>query len=80
MNHGIRAATGEYVAWLSSDDYFLSEKVSLQISFMLEHNADVSFTNFDCIDKNDDVTLPWTGERFSDIENGVYHAFYFVMP
>lgn len=75
LNQGIRAAAGEYVAWLSSDDYFLPEKVSLQISFMLEHDAKVSFTNFDSINKNDEVILSWTGERFTDIENGVYHAF-----
>ncbi|MGE6376220.1 glycosyltransferase [Peribacillus muralis] len=75
LNHGISAATGEYVAWLSSDDYFLPEKVSNQISFMLEHEAEVSFTNFDSIDQNEEIILSWTGERFTDIENGVYHAF-----
>lgn len=80
LNQGIRAATGEYIAWLSSDDYFLPEKVSRQISFMLNNNAEVSFTNFDSIDKNNQVIFPWSGERFSDIENGVYHAFLLRNP
>jgi glycosyltransferase involved in cell wall biosynthesis len=75
LNHGIRAATGEYVAWLSSDDYFLPEKVSKQISFMLNHKADVSFTNFDIVDNNNKVLIPWFGQRFSEIVNDVYHAF-----
>jgi teichuronic acid biosynthesis glycosyltransferase TuaG len=51
LNRGINAATGEYIAWLSSDDYFLPEKISKQMSFMLNHNAEASFTNYDYIDE-----------------------------
>lgn len=74
LNHGISAATGEYIAWLSSDDYFLPEKISKQISFMLKHKAEVSFTNYDCIDENNQVLIPSHGQRFSDI-NEIYKAF-----
>ena len=80
LNHGIHAASGEYIAWLSSDDYFLPEKVFKQITFMLKNNAEISFTNYDCINKNNQVILNWVGERFSDIENGVYQAFLFRNP
>lgn len=75
LNFGIGAATGEYIAWLSSDDYFLSEKISKQISFMLSHQAEVSFTNYDIIDENNKVIKPWCGQRFSKDVNEVSHAF-----
>ncbi|CAN7578027.1 glycosyltransferase [Peribacillus frigoritolerans] len=80
LNHGIHAATGDYIAWLSSDDYFLPEKVFKQITFMQNNNAEVSFTNFDIINKNNQVVNPWFGERFSNIEYGVYQAFLLRNP
>lgn len=74
LNYGIQAATGEYIAWLSSDDYFLPDKLSKQMSFMLNHNADASFTNYDIIDKNNRVLIPWCGMRFSNLKD-FYSAF-----
>ncbi|MEK4064910.1 glycosyltransferase [Peribacillus sp. FSL R5-0717] len=73
MNHGIQAATGEYISWLSSDDYFLPEKISKQVSFMISHQAEAIFTNYDCIDNEDQLYF-----RFSEI-NEVYQSFYFIM-
>jgi teichuronic acid biosynthesis glycosyltransferase TuaG len=74
LNYGIHAATGEYIAWLSSDDYFLPDKLSKQMSFMLNHNADASFTNYDIINENNQVLIPWCGMRFSNFKD-VYSAF-----
>jgi teichuronic acid biosynthesis glycosyltransferase TuaG len=74
LNYGISAATGEYIAWLSSDDYFLSEKITKQMSFMLEHNAEASFTNYDYIDENNQVLIPWCGWRFSN-QKEFYNAY-----
>jgi glycosyltransferase involved in cell wall biosynthesis len=74
LNLGIYAATGEYIAWLSSDDYFLPEKISNQIAFMCNRKADISFTNYDIIDKNNKVLIPWCGQRCSNV-NDVYRAF-----
>jgi teichuronic acid biosynthesis glycosyltransferase TuaG len=79
LNHGIRSATGEYIAWLSSDDYFLPEKISKQISFMLNRNAEASFTNYDIIDKNNKVVVPWCGYRFSDLKQ-IYKVFLTINP
>ena len=39
-NTGIRASTGEYVAFLDSDDLFLPEKIQLQVK-ALDHNPEV---------------------------------------
>jgi len=74
LNSGLLAATGEYIAWLSSDDYFVSEKVSRQIQFMKEKNIEASFTNYDYIDKDNQVLIPWCGKRFANIED-VYKTF-----
>ncbi|OLS34053.1 glycosyltransferase [Bacillus sp. MRMR6] len=74
LNHGIRSATGEYIAWLSSDDYFLPEKILKQITFMQNKNAKVSFTNYDIIDKDNKVIIPCCGYRFSDLKQ-IYNAF-----
>mgnify|MGYP001168813464 FL=1 len=52
LNAGIRAARGEYIAWLSSDDMMAESKISRQTAFMLERQALLSFTDFHLIDQN----------------------------
>ncbi|WP_404332369.1 glycosyltransferase [Mesobacillus maritimus] len=79
LNHGIGSASGEYIAWLSSDDYFVPEKIAKQMTFMLNNNAEVSFTNFDIIDQNNQVITPFCGLRFSDIKE-VYKQFFILNP
>ncbi|MFD1178281.1 glycosyltransferase [Paenibacillus puldeungensis] len=56
LNHGIRHASGEYIAWLSSDDLFYPEKISRQVSFMQQQSAAISHTNFHYIDGGGNVT------------------------
>lgn len=79
LNHGIENATGEYIAWLSSDDYFLPDKICNQISFMREQNAEASFTNYDIVDRDNQVTMPFCGPRFSDLYE-VHRLFLTVNP
>lgn len=45
-NAGIREAKGEYIAFLDSDDEFVEEKISKQLSIMLRHNPDISYTSY----------------------------------
>ncbi|MEW9700288.1 glycosyltransferase [Paenibacillus sp. SI8] len=52
LNQGIRAASGQYVAWLSSDDLFYPDKVEKQLAHMQAKQALISYTAFDEIDAN----------------------------
>jgi teichuronic acid biosynthesis glycosyltransferase TuaG len=74
LNEGIRSATGEYIAWLSSDDYFLPDKVAKQISFMMKEKVEASFTNYNYIDETSQPIDHWTRPVFSNNED-VYRAF-----
>ena len=45
-NSAIRAATGRYIAFLDSDDYWLPDKLSKQIGKMQEEAASCSCTSY----------------------------------
>ncbi|MDT3428345.1 glycosyltransferase involved in cell wall biosynthesis [Paenibacillus forsythiae] len=49
LNHGILNATGDYVAWLSSDDVFYHDKIRNQALFMEHNRLLISCTNFNYI-------------------------------
>ncbi|MBD0381604.1 glycosyltransferase [Paenibacillus sedimenti] len=66
LNTGIKHATGELFAWLSSDDVFELTKIEKQVTFMLNTNAAISYTNFHLIDANDQITHTNVGLHFQD--------------
>ena len=74
LNLGLEKATGDYIAWLSSDDLFMPDKISKQLKFMLENKLDASFTNYHIIDKFNNVLFPWHCKRFTSITE-VYKEF-----
>lgn len=49
-NHGIKASTGRFIAFLDSDDLWHSEKLNKQISFMHENDCAFSYTAYEIID------------------------------
>lgn len=51
-NRAIEASSGEYVAFLDSDDLWLPEKLERQLNFMQENNCDFSFTEYEHIDED----------------------------
>lgn len=49
-NVGIDAAVGRFIAFLDSDDLWLPEKLSQQISFMKENNISSCYTRYSLVD------------------------------
>jgi glycosyltransferase involved in cell wall biosynthesis len=53
LNTGIDASHGKYIAWLSHDDEFLSDKISKQVEYLQTHPSFVlCYTDFEIIDAN----------------------------
>lgn len=50
-NIGIKAANGNYLAFIDSDDLWKKEKLETQIKFMKENNIVFSYTGYDMINE-----------------------------
>jgi glycosyltransferase involved in cell wall biosynthesis len=51
-NNGVEVATGDFIAFLDTDDIWKPDKLERQIAFMLEHTIDVCFCSYDLISEN----------------------------
>lgn len=49
LNHSIRHSSGDYIAWLSSDDVFYHDKINNQALFMEQNKLLFTYTNFNYI-------------------------------
>lgn len=56
LNYGIKFSSGQYIAWLSSDDLFYRDKIDHQVSFMIEQHAHISHTNFNYLNAQGHIT------------------------
>jgi teichuronic acid biosynthesis glycosyltransferase TuaG len=59
LNYAMRMASGEYIAWLSSDDLMTPQKIATQLSYMQEHRALISSTDFHIINASNEV-IRWS--------------------
>lgn len=57
LNHGIRMASGNYIAWLSSDDLMSPHRIATQVSYMLRHMALISCTDFHLINAGNEIIM-----------------------
>lgn len=60
-NRSVKNASGKYIAFLDSDDVWVSEKLKKQIAFMEKNNYYFTCTSYDKIDENDNklgITIP----------------------
>ena len=56
-NNGIKFATGDYIAFLDSDDLFLPDKISIQLDQMKRKNYFVSYTSYKTVNQDGDSKL-----------------------
>lgn len=56
LNHGIRHASGDYIAWLSSDDILYHDKINNQLLFMEQNKLLFTYTNFNYINGLSQIT------------------------
>lgn len=47
-NNSLNHSRGEYIAFIDADDYWEKDKLSSQISYMVEKNLDFCFTSYIC--------------------------------
>ncbi|EDM45371.1 TuaG [unidentified eubacterium SCB49] len=85
-NQATSEATGDYIAFLDSDDLWHKNKLEKQLKFMQKHDCDVSFTSYLQIDQNGNLlgrqvqaikTLPYKKQHKNNyIGNltGMYNA------
>ncbi|RCS69123.1 glycosyltransferase family 2 protein [Vibrio casei] len=50
-NNSLAHASGDFIAFIDSDDLWLPEKLEKQVAFMEENNIDFSFTAYELIDE-----------------------------
>ncbi|MFL2897121.1 MAG: glycosyltransferase family 2 protein [Candidatus Pelagibacter sp.] len=54
-NNGIKRCKGKYIGFIDADDMWKKNKLELQIKFMKKKNCSISHTNYEIIDKKNNI-------------------------
>lgn len=66
-NRGISESKGQYIAFLDSDDIWVSSKLQKQLELLNENNAHITYSSYDFIDENDNsIKKPFVVEPRTD--------------
>ncbi|MDQ0232506.1 glycosyltransferase family 2 protein [Metabacillus malikii] len=68
LNAGIKAATGTYFSWLSSDDLFAIDRIEKQLAFMEQEDAIISFSPYTIINASGDFVTVSTTPFHNNLE------------
>lgn len=77
LNYGICMSSGQYIAWLSSDDRFYPHKIARQIEYMERHRALISCTDFDLIGERNEMIKPSLAVKFPSVQDFIRALFTF---
>lgn len=79
-NRGLDAATGEYIAFVDSDDYIAADVLELLYKSVISNNAACAICGYNCVDSNGSILSTYSVrsvQRYSGIESlrrHYYHA------
>ena len=79
VNYGIRCSSGEYIAWLSSDDMFMPHKIMRQVTFMEMNRSSFCFTAYATTDKSDGIKESFVGTALSGPKD-IYRLLFLYNP
>jgi glycosyltransferase involved in cell wall biosynthesis len=68
LNTGIMNSTGDYFAWLSSDDLYYPKKVETQLAFMEANHSSACYMAYYVINSKDQITGGPIASKFSKPE------------
>jgi len=68
-NYGIKKCKGKYVSFIDADDIWKKKKLELQIEFMKKKNFLISHTNYETIDKENNVINLKTARNFNNVND-----------
>ena len=68
-NIGISKSKGKYISFIDADDIWRKDKLELQIKFMREKNYLISHTNYEIIDKENNILSLRTARDFNTVND-----------
>ena len=68
-NYGIDKSKGNFISFIDADDVWKKNKLELQIKFMKEKNYLISHTNYEIIDKENNIIGHRTARDFNTVND-----------